>query len=658
MAGDNISKIKDRLNVVDVVSGYLKLQKAGINFKAPCPFHSEKTPSFFISPERQIWHCFGCQKGGDIFTFVKEIEGVEFPEALKILAARAGVELEEFNAAIKDSKDRLYQACETTAKFFEKQLGSSNMGKLALEYLKGRGLEEKTITQFRLGFAPDTWEALSGYLRNSGFTEKEIVDAGLAVKREVTNSKFQAPNSIYDRFRSRIMFPISDVNGRVVGFTGRIFEGVVPTRKSVGTPTSGFDQAQSGPDKDQSVVAKYINTPQTLIYDKSRILYGLNLARGEIRKKNKCLLVEGNMDAIMSYQAGVNNVVASSGTALTPMHLGLLKRFTSNLDLCFDTDSAGAVATKRGIGMALSQDFNVKVVSINDKECKDPADYVQKYGNNPLIPLGASWAEVAEKAKPVVEFYFDKAKENYNSGSAESKKSVILTVAPFIKRLSSRVEKSHWISQLAFLLRVKEDAVESDIMSSPDDLAVYDNSVQLVSDTAKAKPSVAAKIEAPDILNEALLSAIIKKPALFKEEISALCGKGSEQGQASADSRLLSPLASQVIVELAKENLEEFNFGSFTKRFDSDRLLDLEFIYLRSQVLWGDAKDGDLKEEFSNIFNKLKQKTINSRMVDLGYEIRAAEAVGDRAKIGELAATFNKLTRELAEIHNPQISKS
>jgi len=275
-----------------------------------------------------------------------------------------------------------------------------------------------------------------------------------------------------------------------------------------------------------------------------------------------------------------------------------------------------------------------------------------------LIPLGASWAEVAEKAKPVVEFYFDKAKENYNSGSAESKKSVILTVAPFIKRLSSRVEKSHWISQLAFLLRVKEDAVESDIMSSPDDLAVYDNSVQLVSDTAKAKPSVAAKIEAPDILNEALLSAIIKKPALFKEEISALCGKGSEQGQASADSRLLSPLASQVIVELAKENLEEFNFGSFTKRFDSDRLLDLEFIYLRSQVLWGDAKDGDLKEEFSNIFNKLKQKTINSRMVDLGYEIRAAEAVGDRAKIGELAATFNKLTRELAEIHNPQISKS
>src|SRR3989344_366611 len=168
MAGDNISKIKDRLNVVDGVSGYLKLQKAGINFKAPCPFHSEKPPSFFISPERQIWHCFGCQKGGDIFTFVKEMEGVEFPEALRILAARAGIELEEFDSTIKDSKDRLYQVCESSARFFEKQLGRSNTGLRAVEYLKSRGLEYATIAKFRLGFAPDTWDALSIYLRNSG----------------------------------------------------------------------------------------------------------------------------------------------------------------------------------------------------------------------------------------------------------------------------------------------------------------------------------------------------------------------------------------------------------------------------------------------------------------------------------------------------------
>ena len=603
---DNVSKIKERLNVVDVISGYLKVQKAGANFKAQCPFHNEKTPSFFISPERQIWHCFGCQKGGDIFTFVKEMEGVEFPEALRILAARAGIELEEFDSTIKDSKDRLYQICEASARFFEKQLSHSGTGQRAVEYLKSRGLEGATMAKFRLGFAPSAWDSLSGYLRNSGFTEKEIVDAGMVIKRE--------SEGIYDRFRSRIMFPISDVNGRVAGFTGRIFS-------AEGGPASGGEDAAQ---------AKYINTPQTLIYDKSRILYGLNNSRSDIRIKDKCLLVEGNMDAVMSYQAGVTNVVASSGTALTPMHLVILKRFTNNLDFCFDTDSAGAMATKRGIGMALGQDFNVKVVSLNDKECKDPADYVKKYGKE--------WEKVASSAKPVVEFYFDKAKEGYDPESAESKKSVILAVAPFIKRLSSRVERSHWMDQLAYLLRVKEDAVEADIMSAPDDLGAY-ASAQTAPDKTVSKPSIAVKIEAPDILNEALLSLVVRKPALFKQEIAVL------------DRNFLNPLASQVLDGLAKEDLEQFNFGSFTKKFYSDRTLDLEFVYLRSQALWEGFGDEELKTEFSNIFNKLKQKTIHLHLADLGYEMRAAEAAKDKDKINTLAARFDELTRELSAIH-------
>ncbi|MBI2674549.1 MAG: hypothetical protein HYX22_02330 [Candidatus Yanofskybacteria bacterium] len=188
---DNVSKIKDRLSVVDVISGYLKLQKAGANFKASCPFHNEKTPSFFISPERQTWKCFGCSKGGSIFDFVMEMEGVEFPEALRILAAKAGIELEKFDSTIKDSKDRLYQICESSARFFEKQLSYSGAGRRAIEYLKSRGLQETTMAKFRLGFAPDTWDALSGYLRNSGFTEKEIVDAGVVVKRQPTTNNQQ-----------------------------------------------------------------------------------------------------------------------------------------------------------------------------------------------------------------------------------------------------------------------------------------------------------------------------------------------------------------------------------------------------------------------------------------------------------------------------------
>ena len=613
---DNVSKIKDRLSVVDVISGYLKIQKAGANFKARCPFHNEKSPSFFISPERQIWHCFGCQKGGDIFAFVQEMEGVGFPEALRILAARAGVELGEFDSALKDSREQLYQVCETSTRFFEKQLGNSDIGKRAFEYLKERGLKSETMSEFRLGFAPNTWDSLGGYLRSSGFSEKEIVDAGVVLKRN-------DGNGIYDRFRSRIIFPIADANGRVVGFTGRIF--------AESSEALAKEEGQ----------AKYVNTPQTLIYDKSRILYGLNLSRSEIRKKDRCLLVEGNMDVLMSCQAGVTNVVASSGTALTPTHLAILKRFTNNLDFCFDADSAGIGATTRGIGMALGQDFNVKAVAIDDKECKDPADYVKKYGQ--------AWEKLVASAKPAGEFYFDKAKENHNPDSAESKKNVILAVAPFVKRLSSQVEKAHWISKLAFFLRVKEDAVENDIMSAPDTLGIYEGLTRESADFKKPvsgesgagnRVSLAAKIEAPDVLNEALLSLVMKNPVLFKNDIGSL------------DPKFLNPLASQVIAELTKAEFEKFDFNDFAKRFNTDDSLSLEFAYLKAQALWDGFGDNDLKLEFSSIFNKLKQKTIHARMTDIGYELRAAESVRDKNKITDLAAKFNQLAQELAEIHN------
>ena len=612
---DNVSKIKERLNVVDVISGYLKVQKAGINFKARCPFHNEKTPSFFITPERQIWHCFGCQKGGDIFTFVKEIEGVEFPEALRILATRAGVELEEFDSKVKDSKDRLYEICETSTKFFEKQLNDSNLGKQALRYLKGRGLEEATVARFRLGFSPATWDSLTSYLRSSGFSEKEIIEAGVAIKRETRIENQES--GIYDRFRSRIIFPIADANGRIVGFTGRIFE---------------YESPSTGSGRQVEPAAKYINTPQTLIYDKSRILYGLNHSRNEIRKKNKRFLVEGNMDAIMSYQAGVENVVASSGTALTPSHLLILKRFTDSLDFCFDSDSAGALATKRGIGLALGQDFNIKIISVDDEECKDPADYVQKYGNK--------WAEVVGKARPVLEFYFDKAKEGYNPESAGNKKNIILAVAPFIKRLSSKVERTHWINQLAYFLKVKEGDVESDIVSAADylDMYVSEPGIQPVR-PGSPEPTVAAKLETPDVLNEALLSIVIKNPIFFRESV------------ASVDHKYLNSFTSQIFLELANENPDQLTFEKLVKKFDKEKKLDLEFAYLRSQALWEEFKEEDLKIEFSNILNKLKQKNIQSCLSDLGYEMRAAEAARDREKIGDIATKFNQLTKELSDIH-------
>src|SRR3989344_7103831 len=253
---DNISKIKDRLDVVDIISGYLKVQKAGMNFKARCPFHNEKTPSFYISPERQIWHCFGCSKGGDIFGFIKDIEGVEFPEALRILAQKAGIELEHQSPGVKNEKTQLLNIVESAARFFEKQLWGSGYGRQALEYLTQRGLKEETIKEFRLGYAPNDWYSLNKFLLSLGFSKKEIVDAGLSFQKE-------GRSEIYDRFRSRIMFPIADLNGAIVGFTGRIFP-AAEVAKGV---------------EPQAQVAKYINTPQTATYDKSRVLYGLNKAK-------------------------------------------------------------------------------------------------------------------------------------------------------------------------------------------------------------------------------------------------------------------------------------------------------------------------------------------------------------------------------------------
>lgn len=591
---DNIQQIKDKLDIIDVISGYLKVAKSGVNFKARCPFHNEKTPSFFISPERQIWHCFGCSKGGDMFGFIQEIEGVEFSEALKILAQRAGVQLENFSgSAAKDEKSVLYEICEIATRFFEKQLYQSGAGKRALAYLTNRGLAEETMKEFRLGFAPAEWESLVIFLRNCGYKDSDIVGAGLAIKRD-------SAEGVYDRFRSRIVFPIFDLNGQVVGFTGRVFEG---------------DEKE----------AKYINTPQTAVYDKSRVLYGLNKAKADIRREDKCVIVEGNMDALMSYQAGAKNVVATSGTALTPGHLKIIQRYTSNLGLCFDTDQAGAMATRKGIGMCLAGGLNVKVIEIKDSECKDPADYVRKYG--------AGWLNAVGEAKPVMEFYFNKVKSGFDPNSAESKKMAISVLAPFLKRLSSQVEKAHWISQLAFFLRTKETAIEADILMSKDDLPSVD-----VPETTGRKMETAPATVVPniqdDILSQGLLSVVMKNPVLFREDLKTI------------RSDLLDSNTAGVIARITAGNAE--NISDVLKEFrENEQSYKLEFAYLRSQELWKDFKDEELKSEFNNLIKKMEEKNLKARLENIGFEIGAA---ADKDKKSELISEANKIMARLGEI--------
>lgn len=603
---DNVEQIKARLDVADVISGYLKLQRSGVNFKARCPFHNEKTPSFYVSPERQIWHCFGCAKGGDMFTFVQDIEGVDFPEALRILARRAGVEIEPYRGGglPADERAALFEICETASKFFEKQLWESPTGKLALEYLNGRGLTAETIKEFRLGYAPNDWHALESFLSQRGHRAGDLASAGVVVQKD---------GRAYDRFRSRITFPIEDVNGQVVGFTARVF-----------APATS-----SGPAAEAEQGAKYINTPQTPIYDKSRILYGLSKGKMAVKSADNCLMVEGNLDAIMSHQAGVKNAVATSGTALTPHQLRLLQRYTTNLAFCFDSDQAGALATRRGIGLALAQNFSVKAVELNDPECKDPADYVKKHG--------AGWVQAAAAARPVMEFYFDRARAGADLATAEGKKSVIASVAPLVKRLASRVEQSHWIAQLAAVLRTSESAIQADLAVARDDLESYENQ------TAKPPlpPAGEAKNSAPeaDVLAETLLSIVLKNPTAFRAELAGL------------DLSLLNPDVVNVFTALARRE-DPFDLGAFMEEVRREQQsYRFEFAYLKSQELWHSFSDTELAAEFKNILRALRRRAVAAKLAGLEFDIKEAETRRDQDRATALAGQFNELTRQLTEIN-------
>ncbi len=327
-----IEEIKARLDIVDVIKDYIKLKKAGKNYKAVCPFHSEKTPSFFVSPSRQIWHCFGCGEGSSMFDFIMKIEGVEFRDALSILAKRAGVELKPVKPELKTKREKLYNICELAASFFEKQLGRGGQGKKAKQYLLNRKISKESIKEKRLGWAPDSWQGLSDFLASKGFEKKDIREAGLAL---------QSKGKHYDRFRGRVMFPIFNSQSQVIGFGGRVLE---KNKKT----------------------AKYLNIPNTLIYDKSKALYGLEKAKVGIRKKDFVIMAEGYVDVILGHQMGFTNFVSTSGTALTPTQLNILKRYTDNLYLAFDMDFAGEAATKRAIDLAQTQKFNYILLSYQE----------------------------------------------------------------------------------------------------------------------------------------------------------------------------------------------------------------------------------------------------------------------------------------------------
>jgi len=433
MASEAVQQIKDKLDIVDFLRGYLEVTSAGRNFKARCPFHKEKTPSFMISPERQTWHCFGCGLGGDVFTFIMRHENIEFGEALKILADKTGVELRRMNPAEYKYFGLLYDINNAAKEFFRNELEGSETAK---KYLKERGLAKETIHEFELGWAPNAPEALTLHLLNLGFSPDELIRAGVTFKTE--------RGLQIDRFRGRIMFPIHNHLGKVVGFTGR----VLPHEGPEHAEGQGNPSASSG-----FAIAKYVNSPESPIFQKSKLLYGFWKTKGTIRDSGAAFLVEGQMDFLMSWQAGIKNVVASSGTALTVEHLKALKRAAPEIVLSFDNDEAGWAAAERAIDLAEANDFNVKVATL--AEFKDPAEAAQA---RPEYLIGAVSA-----ARPALSVYF----ERYLSGGVLKRSSreglvKLRIVLGKIKNISSPAEQVFWIRELANFTSLPEKVLSEE----------------------------------------------------------------------------------------------------------------------------------------------------------------------------------------------------
>lgn len=398
----NVDTIKERLNIVDVLSSYIKLEPSGVNFKARCPFHNEKTPSFFVSPDRNNYYCFGCGAKGDIFSFVEQFEGVDFRGALKMLAEKAGVTLDFEPRENGNEKDILYTLMDKSMKLYEDELEKNVQAK---EYLLSRGITENTIKDWHIGYAPDDWHFTEMSLKKD-FNILDIEKAGLIKKGD---------KGYYDRFRGRIMFPLFDTTGRIVAFSGRAFAQPEDT-------------------------AKYLNSPETPIFSKSSVLYGLHKAKGGIREKDYAILVEGQVDLLMSHQAGFSNTVATSGTALTEQHLNILKRFSNRIMVAYDADGAGWRASKRAWEMGLSLGMEIKIAEIPDGF--DPADLILKDKN--------MWTDALKNSQHIVDLSIEKVKIDIKDPRLLSKR-IREEVLPYVSNIESNMEQSHYVQKISEL---------------------------------------------------------------------------------------------------------------------------------------------------------------------------------------------------------------
>ncbi|MFA6226933.1 MAG: DNA primase [Candidatus Paceibacterota bacterium] len=573
----SVEKIKERLNIEDVVGSYIKLERAGNNLKAKCPFHNEKTPSFFVSPERSSYYCFGCGAKGDIFSFVQNFEGLDFVGALKILAERAGIELEKFATPKDDKKTRLYTLLEATTLFLQKNLASEE---IPLEYLKKRGLTDKTIKDWRIGYVRDEWRSIYDHLKSKGFSDDEMLRAGM-VKTE--------NNSTYDRFRGRIMFPIFDSAGRVIAFSGRILH-------------------------DDGKSAKYLNSPQTEIFDKSKTLYGFDRAKQAIRKFDFSVLVEGQMDLLMAHQAGFANTVASSGTALTAEHLKLLKRISNRVIMSFDSDNAGAKASERGWMLSLATGMEVKVAAI--PKGFDPADLILKDKEE--------FKKVLKDAVHIIDFILDRAIVE-NPDKRKAGLVIKSRALPYLSLLESNMEKSHYVKSISDKTSIKEDAIWEDLKNIKLD-SEYEVKAEVIG--AKEDKKVG-----------------ILKAGTVERSLGAIIAL-----EESSSKKLIDPksLRGKVEEALGKEKYKEFSDELF--KLSSELAFEAESYY-------GETDAEKFNKETEYLLLNLQEENLKKELADLMSEMKVAENAKESDKAISLLKRCDDITKLLHKIKTEKNKK-
>ncbi len=595
---DTVEKIKERLSILDVVSPYVKLARAGKNYKGLSPFTKEKTPSFFVSVERGLYHCFSTGKGGDMFTFVEEMEGIDFKGALKILAEKAGVPLTVQKPGERDMKERLYAALSAASEFFVRTLGTRPDVKA---YVLSRAVSDETIKDWSLGYAPNEWQALHAELARLGFTDSELERAGLVKQTDSSESQVQSQESktmnsklgtrdsrasrVYDRFRGRIMFPLSDVSGRVLGFSGRIFE-----------------------DDPEHSQAKYINSPETDVFDKSCALYGIDRAREGIRELGAAILVEGQFDLIMAHQAGYRNTVATSGTALTERHVELLKRYSQNLLIAYDGDRAGIAAAGRAAAVALRAGMNVKVAKLPPGA--DPADLIKDN-----IEL---FKEAVKGALHVVDFYLAHITDaKYDARTFRLEVSRV--VLPYVAMIDNKIDQAHFVKRVAEVLQVPEEAVAAEAKK----VHSLEFKVQSSNSELGTKDSELARSAEPFLSRgETIERLLFGLMLLFTEH-------GDTESARKTEAVLRAALSEAEFSAFSESDAKR------TALFEADLFLERY------------AEPKELSQVMEELFETLKRESAHEHYRETLVSLRAAEVARDEAQTAKLMQELSALASAL-----------